>query len=357
VRGLDRPVQIVASHDGSGFLYVAQQPGPILRVDRDGVTAPFLDLTSIISCCDNGGVLSVVFHPSYASNGKLYVLYVDRNGNTALARYLRSTFDPTVADPKSAEILFVVEQPKDEVPNHHGGTLQFGPDGMLYVSIGDGGALRKVTNRAQEFSHLLGKLLRIDVDRGTPYAIPPDNPYAGVAGVRPEIWSIGFRNPWRFSFDRATGELLIGDVGQDLWEEIDAVSIAAARGANFGWPMLEGSHCFPRDAVCTSAGTVLPKAEYSHELGCSVSGGYRYRGGRWPALRGVYFYGDWCSGRLWGATENTDGSWTVSELAKLPMAIVSFGEDDEGELYLVDWLGNVFRLIDEGTLRRRAVAR
>lgn len=340
--GFDRPVQVVAAHDGSGALYVAQQGGKILRLDpATGARELFLDLSPIVTCCTNGGLLSIVFHPRYASNGFLFVQYADVDGDTVVARYTRS-------DPASATVLFVAPQPRDNVPNHHGGTLQFGPDGMLYISIGDGGAYRSVTNRAPETTHLLGKLLRVDVDRGALYTIPPDNPLIDAPGARGEIWSLGLRNPWRFSFDRATGELLLGDVGQDSWEEIDALPLPAARGANFGWPAMEASHCFPPGAPCTPTG-VLPRAEYSHTDGCSVTGGYRYRGARWPSLAGIYFYGDYCSGRIWTA----DAAWRTTEALKTAALIVSFGEDDDGELYVVDHAGTIFR-VTAGVVRRRA---
>ncbi len=336
-------------------MYIAEQPGRILRSTDGRATSTFLDLSPIVSCCTNGGLLSVVFHPNYAANRRFYVLYVDRDGNTVVARYLRSETESGVADARSEQRLFVVEQPKDNIPNHHGGTLQFGFDGMLYISIGDGGAYVKVTNRAQEMNHLLGKLLRIDVDHAAPYSIPPDNPFVGVPGVREEIWALGFRNPWRFTFDRATGALLIGDVGQDLWEEVDIVSPQQAKKANFGWPVFEGSHCYPPGASCAPADFVLPQIEYSHAAGCSVSGGYRYRGRKWPQWDGLYFYGDWCSGTLWAAFETANDSWRTTEVSRTSAQIVSFGEDDDGELFLVDYRGIVSRM-DAGGGRRRAAA-
>jgi glucose/arabinose dehydrogenase len=353
IGGLDRPVQAVWAHDGSNTMYIAEQPGRIIRSTDSRATSVFLDLSSMVSCCTNGGLLSVVFHPNYVSNRRFYVLYVNRDGNTVVSRYLRSATDATVADADSEQQLFVVEQPKDNIPNHHGGTLLFGFDGMLYVSIGDGGAYVKVTNRAQQTDHLLGKLLRIDVDHGTPYSIPADNPFAGIPGVRGEIWALGLRNPWRFSFDRATGELMIGDVGQDSWEEVDIVSLPQAKAANFGWPIFEGSHCYPPGASCSPAGLTMPQIEYSRADGCSVSGGYRYRGHKWPQWDGVYFYGDFCSGRLWAAAEAPDGSWTTTEVSKTSAMVVSFGEDGEGELFVVDYRGTVSRMVAG---RRRAAA-
>jgi glucose/arabinose dehydrogenase len=343
IDGLDRPVQIVSSHEHTGDLFIVELPGRILTLrGTELLDQPFLDIRSRVSCCDNGGLLSVAFHPNYALNGFVYVLYVNLDGDTELVRFTRG-------DPASARRLFLIEQPEDNIPNHHGGTLLFGAGGFLFVSIGDGGAFRHVTNRAQETHHLLGKLLRLDVDSATPYAIPADNPFAGVPGARGEIWSLGLRNPWRFSFDRETGELLLGDVGQDAWEELNVLSPEAARGANFGWPMMEGAHCFPPGATCNSAGLTMPALEYPRAEGCSVTGGYRYRGRRFRQLEGIYFYGDWCSGRLWGARGSSS-----ELLADTELAIVSFGEDDDGELYVVDFNGAVLRL--EGVaMKRRAV--
>ena len=344
ISGLDRPVQVVWAHDGSNTMYIAEQSGKILRSTDGRTTSVFLDISSQVSCCDNGGLLSVVFHPNYAANGRFYVLYVNRDGNTVVSRFLRS-------ETGAEQQLFLIEQPKDNIPNHHGGTLQFGSDGMLYISIGDGGAYVQVTHRAQEAHHLLGKMLRVDVDHGTPYSIPPDNPFVGIPGVRGEIWSMGLRNPWRFSFDRATGDLFIGDVGQDSWEEIDILSLQQSKGANFGWPIFEGTHCFPSGTACSPSGFTAPQIEYSRAEGCSVSGGYRYRGRKFPQWDGLYFYGDFCSGRIWAA-EELHGSWIASEVARAPAMIVSFGEDDEGELFVVDYHGTVSRM----TMGRRRAA-
>lgn len=350
---LDRPVQLVGAHDGSQQLFIAEQNGLVLRYDGTRIAPqPFLDLRDVVQCCDNGGLLSIVFHPDYVHNGFMYVQYVNQNGDTAIARYTRSASDPTRGDEATAKVLLVAPQPKDNVPNHHGGTLRFGPDGMLYVSIGDGGAYVKVTNRAQELDHLLGKLLRIDVDHGDPYAIPPDNPFAGRADVRPEIFAYGLRNPWRFSFDGT--DLLIGDVGQDSWEELDLLPLASARGANFGWPLREGMHCFDA-ARCDQPGLTPPQLEYPREQGCSVTGGFRYRGARWTSLRGTYVYGDFCSGRIWGATRDASGTWVSRELLKTSASIVSFAEDDEGEVYVIDYAGLVAKLVEAPLPRVRAV--
>lgn len=352
IHGVTQPTQVVAAHDGTHNLYVAELVGRIRVFDGEQLlAAPFLDLSSLVNCCNNGGLLSIVFHPHYATNGQLFVLYVNHDQDTVVARY---TAHDGVADPTSAQILFVVDQPLDDIPNHHGGTLQFGPDGFLYISIGDGGANHGATTRAQDKSTFLGKLLRIDVDHGTPYAVPPDNPFVGTAGVAPEIYAYGLRNPWRFSFDRWTGELYIGDVGQSAYEEIDILNLAQARGANFGWPMTEGLHCFPFGSQCTTTGVTLPVFDYNRSYGCSATGGYRYRGTQSAGFAGAYFYADWCSGRIWAARENTSGAWTTKELTRTGYAIVSFGEDDDGELYVVDFNGGIYRL-GANVPRRRTV--
>jgi glucose/arabinose dehydrogenase len=335
VAGLRAPVQVVAAHDRTGDLYIAQQDGRVLRWDGRALSL-FLDLRGVIDCCANGGLLSVVFHPHYASNHFVFVQYVNRDGDTTIARY-------TGGDLATARVLLVADQPSESVPNHHGGTLQFGLDGFLYISIGDG-VRSPVTNRAQQLDTLLGKLLRSDVDHGDPYAIPAGNPAFAVANARPEIWAYGLRNPWRFSFDRVTGDLLLADVGHDSFEEVNMLPIGASRAANFGWPIAEGFHCFPATQPCNMAGLTMPSLEYARADGCSVTGGYRYRGTRWSRFRGMYLYGDFCSGRIWG-----DGV----ELLQTKLAIVSFGEDDDGELYLLDYNGALDRIVDAAGPRRR----
>ncbi len=342
VTGLSQPVQVVSANDHSGRLFIAEQAGRILVLDRPG-DAPrlFADISPRVGCCQNGGLLSIAFHPA---DGRLFALYVDRRGDTNVARIL-----------PDFQILFTVDQPEDNLPNHHGGTLQFGPDGYLWISIGDGGADVMVTNRAQDRTTWFGKLLRIDVDRGTPYAIPSDNPLAGHLFTRQELWSSGLRNPWRFSFDRATGDLFLADVGQHAYEEVNILTTSAARFANFGWPRMEGRHCFPAGAACDPSGLTLPAIEYPRADGCSVTGGYVYRGRRWTSIYGEYIYGDWCSGRIWRAAQR-NGQWTTKELADTDLAIVSFGEDDAGELYVVDYRGAVYHLTAPAA-RRRAVRR
>jgi glucose/arabinose dehydrogenase len=356
VSGFDRPVQLVDAHDGRPELYVAEQKGLIRIIDnRSIIERPFLDIRSLVSCCSNGGVLSIVFHPQYASNGRFFVQYVDLAGDTVVAEFRRSPTDALIADPTFRKTLLIADQPTDNVPNHHGGKLLFDSNGYLFISIGDGGAYVTVTNRAQDLRHLLGKLLRIDVDHGDPYTIPADNPLVGIADTRAEIWAWGLRNPWRFSFDPYSDLLFLGDVGQDSWEEVNIQPLAATRAADFGWPRMEGTHCFPPGSNCDGSGTLLPKLEYARESGCSVTGGNRYRGRRWNRFSGVYIYGDFCSGRIWGASEAADGSWSSSMMLDSDTAIVSFGEDDDGELYLVDYNGILFMITDPPSVRRRAV--
>ncbi|MEO8216782.1 MAG: PQQ-dependent sugar dehydrogenase [Acidobacteriota bacterium] len=350
-QGLSSPVAITNAGDGSGFLYITLQDGRIVILDGTAVrTEPFLDIRSLVGCCGERGLLSAAFHPSYSTNGLFYVDYTDQNGDTVIARYQRSSTDPMRVDPTSAAILLRVAQP---FPNHNGGQLQFGPDGYLYIGMGDGGSGGDPGNRAQNLGQLLGKLLRIDVDQGNPYAIPPDNPFVTRPDARPEIWAYGLRNPWRFSFD-SNRNLFIGDVGQNAWEEIDFEQAGTGGGRNYGWRLMEGRHCFNPATNCSSPALVLPIAEYDHSLGCSVTGGYRYRG-RFARLRSTYLYADYCSGRIWGATEASDGTWTSEELLTINAQITSFGEDEAGELYLADQGGKIFRLVDRAASRSRPV--
>ncbi|HUF18545.1 MAG TPA: PQQ-dependent sugar dehydrogenase, partial [Thermoanaerobaculia bacterium] len=277
--GLANPVGITNAADGSGRLFINEQRGRILIFSGNEILAtPFLDIRSIVGCCGERGLLSVAFHPQYVSTGFFFVNYTDLSGNTVVARYTRSSSDPNQADPASAMLIIRIEQP---FGNHNGGQIQFGPDGYLYVGMGDGGAAGDPGNRSQNLSTLLGKILRIDVDSESPYAIPSDNPFRETASARPEIWSYGLRNPWRFSFDRATGDMFIGDVGQNALEEIN-FEPAGQGGANYGWRRMEGTRCFDPANNCNDGTLVLPILEYGRSDGCSVTGGYRYRGSAFP---------------------------------------------------------------------------
>ncbi len=231
--------------------------------------------------------------------------------------------------------------------NHNGGHLAFGPDGFLYVGLGDGGAAGDRFGNGQNGATLLGAMLRLDVNTASPYAIPLDNPFVDDPTVRDEIWAIGLRNPWRYSFDRLTGDLYIGDVGQNKYEEVNLQPAASSGGKNHGWPIMEGSHCYPDDAgQCDQAGLSQPVLEYDHSQGCSITGGYVYRGQAYPVLHGVYLFGDYCSGRVWGLARDIDGGWEVVEFLQQNLRISSFGEDESGELYLM--------AMDQGVLYRLA---
>ena len=343
---LAKPVAIAHAGDGSGRLFIVLQEGRIVIHDGQGVLPePFLDVRALVSCCGELGLLGLAFHPGYAGNGYFFVNYTDLTGATVIARYSVSASDPDSADPNSAVILLTILQP---FSNHNGGQLKFGPDGYLYIGMGDGGSGGDPQNNAQNLGSLLGKMLRIDVDGVPRYAVPPDNPFVTTPGARPEIWALGLRNPWRFTFDRATGDLFIGDVGQDRWEEISFQPAASPGGENFGWRLMEGTHCFNPETSCNPGTLTLPIIEYSHALGCSVTGGYRYRGRQVPEFHGTYLYADFCSGRLWGASQDGGGQWSTAELLDTALLISTFGEDEAGELYLAhrpdDATGAVYRI-------------
>lgn len=338
VSGLQLPTNIVNAGDGSGRLFIVERPGRI-RIVQDGrlLAAPFLDIAGHVG--DKGseqGLLGLVFHPKYKENGYFYVNYTDNTGNTVIARF-QVTGDPNVADPGSEKNLLGVGQP---FPNHNGGSMAFGPDGYLYLGLGDGGAGGDPFGNGQSINVLLGKILRLDVDHGDPYAIPADNPFAGGGG-KPEIWAYGLRNPWRFSFDSANGDFYIGDVGQDVWEEIDYLPAGSPGGANFGWNAMEGKHPYKGS---DSASFVAPVIDYSHDVGgCSVTGGYVYRGAALPEWQGVYLYADYCSGNLWGLLK-TDAGWQSTLLFETQMSISTFGVDENGEIYFAWYGGGIYRL-------------
>jgi len=348
--GLVSPVFVTGAGTGDGRLYVVEQGGTVRVVEPDGSlrAEPFLDVSDRISSGGERGLLGLAFHPRYASNGRLFVDYTDRDGNTVVGELQRSAGDPLRADPATERVLLRIEQP---YANHNGGMVAFGPDGYLYVGMGDGGSGGDPENRAQDPTKLLGKILRIDVDRtgdGAPYAIPSDNPYADGAGGRPEIWALGVRNPWRFSFDRAAGDLWIGDVGQGAWEEVDRSTQATGggRGANFGWRLMEGFTCYDPAEGCPTAGLTLPVAVYGHDVGCAVTGGYVYRGTGSPTLAGGYLFGDYCSGRIWALDAAGPARQDPVLLLEGGLSISSFGEGDNGELYITDISkGALYRLV------------
>ncbi len=343
VGGLDTPVGITHAGDGSGQLYVVEKPGRI-RIVRNGelISTPFLDITDRVgSGGSEQGLLGLAFHPAYTQNGLFIVNYTDRQGATIVARFSVSQ-DPARADPASEMILLTVDQPAS---NHNGGHLAFGPDGYLYIGLGDGGGAGDRYGNGQNGQTLLGAMLRLDVDSGMPYAVPADNPFVGNPGVRDEIWALGLRNPWRYSFDRLTGELYLADVGQNKYEEVNVRRADSTGGENYGWPIMEAAHCFPEDAGCDRSGLVLPVAEYDHSQGCSVTGGYVYRGSEFPLLTGIYLFGDYCSGRVWGLAPAGD-SWRVEQLTQASVQISSFGEDEAGELYVLNLGGGeLFKIV------------
>jgi hypothetical protein len=343
--GLSFPLYLT-SPPGDSRLFIAEKGGAI-RLVKDGalLPAPFLDLTGKVSTGGEQGLLGLAFDPGYATNGRLVVHYTDPSGNTVVSAFHVAAENADQADPTSETVLLAVQQP---FSNHNGGQILFGPDGMLYIGLGDGGSEGDPAGRGQSLDDLLGDILRVDVSSGTSYTVPPDNPFVGRGDARPEIWSYGLRNPWRFSFDPATGDLYIGDVGQNEWEEVDVVSAAqgAGRGANFGWNVMEGTHCYASPSCDPSAFTA-PVLEYSHRLGCSVSGGYVYRGAAIPALQGHYFYADYCQG--WVRTFRLQDGQAVEQRQWPTLApggaVPSFGQDSNGELYVMSAEGRVFRIV------------
>jgi glucose/arabinose dehydrogenase len=338
--GLSSPLYLTSPANDSR-LFVVEQAGRIRIIKNGQVLAqPFLDIVSRVSSGGERGLLSVAFHPSYAANGFFYVNFTDLAGDTRVERFNVSS-NPDVGDASSSKLILGVTQP---FANHNGGLNLFGPDGMLYIGLGDGGSGGDPQGNGQRTNTLLGKILRIDVDNGDPYSIPSGNPFANQSGARPEIWAFGLRNPWRFSFDRTAGLLFVADVGQGSLEEIDVVPTTRA-GVNYGWNIMEGSSCFGSGS-CSTAGLEPPVIEYNHSGGaCSVTGGYAYRGSAIPELAGHYFYSDYCAGFLrsflysnGAATDQR--TWDVGTIG----SVTSFGEDAAGEMYIVVQQGRVYRI-------------
>lgn len=345
--GLSFPLYLTAPPGDLHRLFIVEKTGAI-RIVKDGalLPTPFLNLGGQVSGGMEQGLLGLAFAPDYATTGRFVVHSTDPAGTTRVSIFQVSG-DPDVADAASERVIFTASQPFD---NHNGGQIAFGPDGFLYLGLGDGGGANDPGGRGQDLSEPLGSILRLDVQSGTSYTVPPDNPFVGQANALPEIWSYGLRNPWRFSFDRLTEDLYIADVGQNRSEEIDVAPTATGRGkgVNYGWSIMEGSDCFLGDQ-CDQTGLTLPVFSYDHSQGCSITGGYVYRGAAIPALQGQYFYGDYCRGWV-RSIRYADGA--AGELTDWPTlrpggSVTSFGEDAAGELYVLVAEGGVFRFVPE----------
>lgn len=342
--GFSQPTHITHANDGSNRIFVVEQTGTV-RIIKNAMVlnTPFLDIRNRLINGGERGLLSMAFPPDYDSKQYFYVNYTNLSGHTVIARY-HVTTDPDVADPGSEEIILTVNQPFE---NHNGGQIAFGPmDGYLYIGMGDGGSSGDPENNGQETNTLLGKILRIDVESGVmPYGIPSDNPFLNDGAFRDEIWALGLRNPWRFSFDQQNGDLYIGDVGQNTFEEINFQSASSAGGENYGWRLLEGFEPFKTESNATTNLTA-PVTVYGHDEGCSVTGGLVCRGSQFSRMHGVYFYGDFCSGRIWGLVQ-INGVWHTQELLDSNLSISTFGEDETGNLYVADLnTGDIYTITD-----------
>jgi glucose/arabinose dehydrogenase len=335
---------------GDPRLFVIGQTGKIVIVSGGKVAGTFLDISGRMSCCGERGLLGLAFHPQFASNGRFFVRYTDPAGDIRISEFHVSS-DPNKADATSERILLTIPHPN--FGNHNGGRIVFGPDGYLYIGTGDGGSGGDPNNHGQSLATLLGKMLRINVDQtsaGKPYSIPASNPFVGRSGALPEIFAYGLRNPYSFSFDRLNGDLWIGDVGQDLWEEVDRAraSVGGGNGLDFGWSVMEGNHCYKPSSGCSTAGLTLPLAEYGHgnndSVGCAIIGGYVYRGTANPDLYGRYFFGDECSGHIWDVIAGGPAQQPPTQLLSSGVNIVGWGEDSAGEVYVVGSNGELYQL-------------
>jgi glucose/arabinose dehydrogenase len=370
---VNAPVYVTNAGDGSGRLFIVEQPGLIhIYQNGDLESTPFLDIRDRVLYGGEQGLLSMAFPPGYPSKGYFYVYYTKKNGDNVVARF-HLTADPNIADPNSEETILPLHHPTYQ--NHNGGQLAFGPDGYLYIGTGDGGGGGDPFGNAQNPASLLGKLLRIDVEiygtyplsgtlatfiplvltaddpvhTASLYTIPPSNPFAGVSGYREEIWALGLRNPWRYSFDRQTHDLYIADVGQNQIEEVDFQPASSPGGENYGWNILEGTHCFSPSSGCTPPSNYSPPvSEYEHgpneSTGCSVTGGFVYRGSQFPGMQGIYFYSDYCGGEIWGL-QQVSGAWQSQLLTDTNLNITSYGESENGDLYLAT-TGGVYRIVE-----------
>lgn len=336
----DRPVDLQDARDGTNRLFVVEQPGRIVVFENDRAadsSSVFLDIRSRVVYGGEQGLLGLAFDPAYDTNGLFYVYYSAANPlRTRLSRFAASAGDPNAADPASEVVILEIAQPYS---NHNGGQIAFGPDGYLYVAVGDGGSAGDPQGNGQNRATLLGAILRIDVGQ-LPYGIPADNPFTGnTEGYREEIFAWGLRNPWRFSFDPVTGRLWAGDVGQNRYEEIDVIE----NGKNYGWAVMEASQCYV-DPKCDTDGLALPVWEYGHDVGQSVTGGYVYRGAKLPELSGAYIYGDFMTGTIWALRYDGQSAATNETVAATNLNIASFGADADGEIYICAFDGGVYTL-------------
>jgi len=343
--GLRNPVDFAHARDGSGRVYVVEQIG-LVQEFTDGLQgeSPFMDIRDRVTCCGEMGLLGIAFPADFSSSRTLYVNYTTTDPGRLHTRVSRFRLLPDAhqIDPDTEEILMEFHQPWR---NHNGGQIAFGPDGYLWIGTGDGGSGGDPQDNGQKGQTLLGKLLRIDVSAAAaaPYAIPEDNPFVGNDNFLDEIWAYGLRNPWRFSFDRATGDLYIADVGQNAWEEVNFQPADSPGGENYGWRIMEGLHCFNPSSGCPTAGLTMPVAEYDRISGLSITGGYVYRGQDHPALQGIYFFADYVTGNIWGLKQ-VDGVWESKLLLDSAHSVSSFGEDEAGNLYLVDYRGTIYQI-------------
>ena len=348
--GLELPVQVTHAGDSSGRLFVVEQKGRI-RIIRNGAIddTPFLDISERISCCGERGLIGIAFPPAYAAKQHFYVSYTNVDGDTIISRYT-TTADPDRADPDSEEVVLTIDQPYD---THNGGRMAFGPqDGYLYIGSGDGGSFSDPENSGQDPNTLLGKILRIDVESGVkPYSIPASNPFTQIDGYRAEIWALGLRNPWGFAFDKQTGDLYIPDVGNTKREEINYQPAGSEGGENYGWRTMEGVMCFEfLPLPCSADGLTSPVAEYDRQQGCAIVGGAVYRGTRYPRMQGIFFFADFCSGKIWGLkrpdADFQDG-WQSTLLINVSVPASSIGEDEEGNVYVAGYQDGAISIITE----------
>ena len=351
-QGFFHPLYVTHAGDGSNRLFVVQQDGEIWIL-KDGVRSetPFLDVSHLVSTIASSksvfserGLLGLAFHPDYAANGRLYISYTDRiREGSVIEQYLVAEDDPDRVNLDSVKRILYQPQPTKW---HNGGHITFGPDGYLYIGLGDGGTIQDLLGFAQSRQTLFGSILRIDIDGAEPYAIPPDNPFVGDPAALDEIWAYGLRNPWRFSFDRLTGDLYLGDVGELSWEEINFQPADSQGGENYGWNVWEGNEEF---AGGEAPNYSPPIFVHGHAHGCAVTGGYVYRGGGVPELEAVYLLSDYCSGRIWGLWRDAhDLNWRAAELMHTEMPVSSFGEDEAGEIYVINYNGTIYRIDPAG---------